>query len=74
MTTSYFADIPPARFEGVDSLNPFAYRYYDRDRVVLGKRMEDHLRMAVCYCTRSAPHLVLGPPVAYSISSSASCT
>ncbi|HEY5675825.1 MAG TPA: xylose isomerase, partial [Myxococcales bacterium] len=26
-----------------------AYRFYDRDRVVLGKRMEDHLRFAVCY-------------------------
>ena len=46
MTKSYFADIPPVRFEGVDSINPFAFRYYDRDRLVLGKRMEDHLRMA----------------------------
>ena len=49
MTKPYFADIPPVRFAGVDSLNPFAFRYYDRDRLVLGKRMEDHLRMAVCY-------------------------
>jgi len=49
MTTSYFADIPPIRFEGADSVNPLAYRYYDKDRIVLGKRMEDHLRMAVCY-------------------------
>jgi len=49
MTPSYFADIPPIRFEGVGSSNPLAYRYYDKDRRVLGKRMEDHLRMAVCY-------------------------
>jgi xylose isomerase len=28
---------------------PIAYRYYDKDRVVLGKRMEDQLRFAVCY-------------------------
>ena len=49
MTPSYFADIPPIRFEGVDSANLLAYRYYDKDRLVLGKRMEDHLRMAVCY-------------------------
>jgi xylose isomerase len=48
-SSSYFAGIPPIRFEGADSLNPLAYRYYDKDRVVLGKRMEDHLRMAVCY-------------------------
>ena len=49
MTKSYFADIPPIKFEGAGSVNPLAYRYYDKDRVVLGKRMEDHLRMAVCY-------------------------
>jgi hypothetical protein len=28
---------------------PFAYRWYDPDRVVLGKRMEDQLRFAVCW-------------------------
>ena len=39
----------PVRFEGVDCDNPLAFRYYDKDRVVLGKRMEDHLRSAVCY-------------------------
>ncbi len=49
MSQSYFAGIPPIPFEGVESENPLAYRYYDKDRVVLGKRMEDHLRMAVCY-------------------------
>ncbi len=49
MPKSYFAEIPPIRFEGVESANPLAYRYYDKDRIVLGKRMEDHLRMAVCY-------------------------
>ena len=49
MTTDYFAAIDPIRFEGPESVDPLAYRYYDRDRVVLGKRMEDHLRMAVCF-------------------------
>jgi len=49
MSQSYFASVPPIEFEGVTSENPLAYRYYDRDRAVLGKRMEDHLRMAVCY-------------------------
>jgi xylose isomerase len=49
MPQSYFAETPPIRFEGAASENPLAYRYYDKDRVVLGKRMEDHLRMAVCY-------------------------
>lgn len=49
MATSYFADIEPIKFEGIDSTNPLAYRYYDKNRVVMGKTMAEHLRMAVCY-------------------------
>jgi xylose isomerase len=49
MSASYFADIEPIKFEGLESTNPLAYRYYDKDRVVMGKTMADHLRMAVCY-------------------------
>jgi xylose isomerase len=49
MSASYFADIEPIKFEGTDSTNPLAYRYYDKDRVVMGKTMAEHLRMAVCY-------------------------
>lgn len=47
--TSYFQAIAPVRFRGRDSDDPLSYRYYDKDRVVLGKRMEEHLRFAVCY-------------------------
>lgn len=46
---SYFADIPAVAFEGEESKNPLAYRYYDAERMVLGKSMRDHLRWAVCY-------------------------
>jgi xylose isomerase len=49
MSASYFADIEPIKFEGLDSTNPLAYRYYDKERVVMGKTMAEHLRMAVCY-------------------------
>lgn len=49
MSRSYFADIEPVKFEGTESTNPLAYRYYDKSRVVMGKTMEEHLRMAVCY-------------------------
>lgn len=49
MKTPFFGDIAPIRFEGPDSANPLAYRWYQPDRVVLGRRMEDHLRFAVCY-------------------------
>ncbi len=49
MTRSYFADIAPIAYEGPQSTNPLAYRYYDKNRLVLGKTMEQQLRMAVCY-------------------------
>jgi xylose isomerase len=49
MSTGFFGDAAPIRFEGPESRNPLAFRIYDPDRQVLGKRMEDHLRFAVCY-------------------------
>jgi len=49
MSTDFFAGIPTIRYEGPDSANELAYRFYDKDRIVLGKRMEDHLRFAVCF-------------------------
>ena len=49
MPASYFSEIEPIKFEGLESTNPLAYRYYDKDRVVMGKTMAEHLRMAVCY-------------------------
>jgi xylose isomerase len=39
----------PIAYEGPESDNPLAFRWYDADRVVAGKRMEDHLRFAVSY-------------------------
>ena len=46
----FFTDVSePIRYEGPDTSNPLAFRVYDRDRIVAGKRMEDHLRIAVCY-------------------------
>jgi xylose isomerase len=49
MSTGFFGDIEPVRYEGPDSTNPLAYRFYDPDEKVLGKRLEDHLRFAVAY-------------------------
>jgi xylose isomerase len=45
--TSYFADIAPLAFDPNGS-GP-GYRHYNPDEMVLGKRMEDHLRLAICY-------------------------
>src|ERR1035437_4727267 len=49
MAATYFSEIEPVHYAGPDSNNPLAYRWYDPKRVVLGKTMEEHLRIAVCY-------------------------
>ncbi len=49
MTNPFFAGIDPIRFEGPDSTNPLAFHHYDPDEMLLGKRMEDHLRFAVAW-------------------------
>jgi xylose isomerase len=48
MSEPFFAD-GAVRFGGLDSDDPLSFKVYDPDRVVLGSRMEDHLRIAVCY-------------------------
>jgi len=45
----YFPGIGPIKFEGPQSDNPLAYKWYDENRVIAGKSMKDHLRYAVCY-------------------------
>ena len=44
-----FSDLPTVRYEGEQTDAPLAYRYYDPERVVLGKPLKEHLRLAVCY-------------------------
>ena len=48
MSDRYFA-MDPIAYEGPDSSNPLAFRWYDAERRVLGKTMAEHLRFAVCY-------------------------
>ncbi|WP_319481674.1 xylose isomerase [uncultured Draconibacterium sp.] len=45
----YFKGIDQIKFEGPDSKNPMAFKWYDENRVVAGKTMKDHLRFAVAY-------------------------
>jgi xylose isomerase len=47
--TDFFKGIGPVKFEGPQSSNPLAYRHYNKDEIVLGKRMEDHIRPAIAY-------------------------
>ncbi|MFK7857715.1 MAG: xylose isomerase [Granulosicoccus sp.] len=49
MSTGFFGSIDRIPFAGHDSEDPLAFRHYQPDELVLGKRMEDHLRFAVCY-------------------------
>lgn len=45
----YFENLDRVNYEGSGTRNPLAFRHYNPDELVLGKRMEDHLRFAVCY-------------------------
>jgi xylose isomerase len=47
--TEYFKGIGNIPFEGADSANPLAFKYYDAEKVVAGKKMKDHLRFAMSY-------------------------
>ena len=47
--TEYFKGIGQIGFEGPESDNPLAFKWYDEKRVVAGKTMKDHLRFAVAY-------------------------
>ncbi|MEP0519091.1 MAG: xylose isomerase [Hyphomicrobiales bacterium] len=49
MSTGFFGDIAPIKYEGADSDNDLAFRHYDASEMILGKSMEDHLRMAIAY-------------------------
>lgn len=46
---AYFDQLDRVRYEGSKSSNPLAFRHYNPDELVLGKRMEEHLRFAACY-------------------------
>ncbi len=45
----YFPGIGAIPFEGRESDNPLAFKFYDKSKVILGKTMHEHLRFAVCY-------------------------
>jgi xylose isomerase len=45
----FFKGIGQVKYEGPESDNPLAFRWYDADKVVAGKKMKDHLRFACAY-------------------------
>ena len=47
--SEFFKNIPEIKFEGKDSKNPFAFKYYDPEKVIMGKKMKEHLPFAMAW-------------------------
>lgn len=45
----FFKGINEIKFEGKDSNNPFAFKYYNPEQVIAGKTMREHFKFAVAY-------------------------
>ena len=45
----FFPGIGKIKFEGKDSKNPMAFRYYDENKMINGKSMKDYFRFAMAY-------------------------
>jgi xylose isomerase len=45
----YFPGIGKIKYEGRDSKNPLAFKFYDENKIVAGKTMKDHFRFAMAY-------------------------
>lgn len=47
--TEYFKGIEPIQFEGPQSTNPLAFRFYNPNQKIAGKTMKEHLRFAMAW-------------------------
>ncbi len=47
--TEIFRNIPSVKYEGAESKNKFAFKFYDADRVILGKKMSEQLPFAMAW-------------------------
>lgn len=45
----YFFNVPYIKYEGKDSKNDFAFKYYNPDEVIGGKTMREHLKFTMSY-------------------------
>ena len=45
----YYKDIVKIKYEGSKSLNQFAFKYYDPEEIIMGKKMEEHLKFSMAY-------------------------
>ncbi|MEJ5963320.1 xylose isomerase [Pedobacter immunditicola] len=49
LKTEFFKEISPVKYEGPESDNPLAFRWYNAEKIVAGKPMKEHLRFAGAY-------------------------
>jgi len=49
MSNIFFPTVDKIKFEGKDSGNPFAFKYYDENRIIAGKTMKEYFRFAIAY-------------------------
>jgi len=49
MSKTYFPNIEKIQFEGRESKNPLAFKFYDENKVIAGKTMKEHFRFAIAY-------------------------
>ncbi len=47
--TEFFSSIPVIKYEGPGSRNPLAFKYYDAGKVVMGKKMKEHLPFSMAW-------------------------
>jgi len=45
----FFPGIGQIKYEGPQSDNPLAFKWYDENKIIGGKKLKDHVRFAVCY-------------------------
>jgi len=64
--TEYFSDVSKIAFEGKDSRNHLAFKHYDPEEEVEGKKMKDHMRFGAAYwhCMRNPLADPFGPGTA----------
>lgn len=48
-TKTFFPNIPQIKYEGPESDNPFAFRWYEENKIIAGKTMKEHFKFACAY-------------------------
>ena len=48
-STEYYKGIGEIKYEGKNSKNPFAFKYYDPNKIIAGKTLKDHFKFAIAY-------------------------